>query len=339
VIEPLTFVLLAALFLAGGLALASLRPALVVDHPRWILLVLAAVTLGAAAALVRIDPPGFTIDIDPASEPLLRRGDPAREVYAQATASFGNDDVYVIAMETDDVFTRDNLETLKRLTGSLRQLPGIAAVESLTWVLSVRYDPERDLVGVTRFMEEVPSDPAEIAVLRERALSDRIYRKTLVSEDGRATAINITFQPMTDGEFVALDLDGRIEALLAAERGSGRRFYVAGRPHVRAQAYHTMVGDMARLVPIAVVIAALTLWLMWGAARRVLVPLASCLVGTFWVFGAMAVLHIDINLITLVIGSMLICIGSVYGVHVYARYELFAEEVAGSREAVLASLV
>ncbi len=155
-IAPLPFALLATLFLVGGLALAALRPALVVDHPRGILLVLAIVTLGAAAALVRLDPPGFTIDIDPASEPLLRRHDPARDVYARATASFGNDDVYVIAMETDDVFTRDNLETLQRLTGRLRQLPGIAAVESLTWVLAVRYDAERDLVGVARFMNDVP---------------------------------------------------------------------------------------------------------------------------------------------------------------------------------------
>ena len=55
--------------------------------------------------------------------------------------------------------------------------------------------------------------------------------------------------------------------------------------------------------PIAVAIAAATLWLMSGSLLGVLLPLVSCLTATLWVFGAMAALQIDINLITLVLGS------------------------------------
>jgi predicted RND superfamily exporter protein len=339
VIDPVPLALCLTGCLAGGLAIASLRPAAVTDHPRLVLCLLSAVTLGAAAALVRLDPPGFTIDVDPASEPLIRSDDPGIPIYAQAKRDFGNDDVYVIAMETRDVFTPENLEVLRRLTHRIRGLPRIAAVESLARVLSVRYDAERDAVTLDRFMRRVPADPDELAELRERALSDRIYRKTLVSDAGRAAAINITFQPMTDAEFVDLDLDGRIEAMLREESSDDRRFYVAGRPHVRSQAYHIMVGDMARLVPIAVAIAAFVLWLMAGSLRGALIPLVACLTATLWVFGAMAALRIDINLITLVTGPMMICIGGVYGVHVHARYELIAAEAGGdARASALACL-
>ena len=297
-IDPMPFALCVTGCLAGGLAISSLRPAAVIDHPRLVLCILTAVTVGAAAALVRLDPPGFSIDVDPASEPLIREDDPGIPVYARAKQDFGSDDVYVIVMDTRDVFTSENLEILKRLTHRIRGLPRVAAVESLARVLSVRYDADRDSVSVDRFMRRVPSDPGELADLRERALSDPIYRKTLVSRDGRAAAINITFQPMTDAEFVDLDLDGRIEAMLQDESGDDRRFHVAGRPHVRSQGYHIMVGDMARLVPIAVAIAAFALWLMAGSLRGTLIPLGSCLTATLWVFGAMAVLEIDINLIT-----------------------------------------
>lgn len=338
-IEPATFALLATLFLVGGLTVALLWPDVVVDQPQIVMGVLTAVTIGAAAALVTVDPPGFTIDVDPASEPLIQRDDPGIPIYKSATDDFGNDDVYVIAMETDDVFSRDSLQVIERLTNGIRRLPGIAAVESLTRVLAIRWDEGRDLVDVSRLIRRVPSDPAELEELRATALDNPLYRKTLVSADGRTTAINITFQPMTDGEFVELDLDGRIHALLDAETDSGHHFYVAGRPHVRSQAYHLMVGDMAKLVPIAVLIAAITLWLMSGSIRGVLMPLVSCLTATLWVFGALATLQIDINLITLVLGSMMICVASVYGVHVYARYEIIATTATDARTAALDCLL
>jgi hypothetical protein len=184
VIAPPLFAAAAGALLVGGLLLACLRPAWVVDRPRATLGILALVSAAALAALVRLDPPGLAIDVDPSSEPLLRRSDPERAVFDRATRDFGNDDLYVIAMETEEVFTREGLASLRRLTGSLLALPGIAGVESLARVPHVRYDPERDVVDASPFVGEIPADPARLASLRERALADPLYRKTLVSASG-----------------------------------------------------------------------------------------------------------------------------------------------------------
>lgn len=336
--DPVTFALSATLLLSVGIVMAVLRPTAVIDNAEVALGILAAVSCGALFALIRLEPLGFTIDVDPASEPLIQRNDPGIPIYHAATRDFGNDDVYVVAMQVDDVFTAENLETVRQLTNEIRRLPGIASVESLARVLAVRFDTERDQVSVAHFFDRVPTDAEALQDLRERATGDPIYRKTLVSADGRTTAINITFQPMTDARFVELDLDGRIEALLESRGQPGQTFYIAGRPHVRSQAYHLMVRDMGTLVPIAVVIAAFTLWIMSGSARGVMLPLLSCLMATLWVFGALATLQIDINLITLVLGSMMICVGSVYGVHLYARYEVIAASQASARDSALECL-
>ena len=77
---------------------------------------------------------------------------------------------------------------------------------------------------------------------------------------------------------------------------------------------------------------------MTGSTWGVLIPLVSCLVGTIWVFGAMALLQIDINLITLVLASMMICVGSVYGIHVISRYEEEAATAKSGRAAAEAAL-
>ena len=311
------------------------RPRAIVDHPFVVLATLVAVSAASVWVLLDFEKRRLTIDVDPASEPLIQRSDPGIPIYEQAKKDFGNDDVYVIAMETEDVFQRGNLERLSRLTEELLTLPGVASVESLTRVLSVRYDTERELVAVSRLMKQVPTEPSELADLRRRALADPIYPKTLVSKDGRTAAISITFQPMTDGDFVALGLDERIEEILGREKGPAHRFYVAGRPHIRSKAYHLMTRDMAMFIPLAVVIASVCMGLMLGSFYGTVIPVGAGIVATLWVFGGMAALSVDINLISLVLAPMMICIGAVYGIHVYARYEVIAADAVDPRSAAL----
>ena len=337
-IERAPFAAAYAIFVAGGLAVVFFRAAWIVQRPRAVLVGFAALCVAGAVSLVRLDPPGLAIDVDPASEPLIARHDPGRAVYAQAKLDFGNDDLYVIAMETADSFTRENLEVLRRLTQELLRIPGVASVESLARVLSIRWDAALREVRLGYLMDSVPEGAAARAALKARALADPIYRKTLISADGRTAAINISFQPMTDTEFVARDIDGRIEELVEAVRAPGRRFYIAGRPHVRSEVHHVMVADLLRLVPLAVATAAFALWLMSGTAFGVLIPLLACLAATLWVYAVMALLAVDVNLITLVLGPMMICIGSVYGVHVHARHQLIAAGRGDPKRIALAAL-
>ncbi len=328
----------AALVIAATLFAALWLPRLCVDHPRATLFLAGVVTLLAAAYVVRLDPPGFRIDLDPSSEPLLVNGDPGKDHYERARLDFGGDDVCVIAMETGDVFSKEELSALDRVSDRIRQLPGVRAAESLVNATSFRYDRDADWVEVGPFIDEIPSDPAELRRLRERALSDKLFVKTLVSADGRTAAINVTFETLTDREFVERDLDGRILELLAEESSPTRRFFITGRPHIRAQAHHLMVRDLWRLIPVAIVVAALSVGITTGSLRHMLIPLVNCLLATLWAFGAMAATGKDMNVITLVVGPCLIVIASVYGVYVVEAYHEVASEAGDARTAAARAL-
>jgi predicted RND superfamily exporter protein len=338
VIDFLPFALGSGLALAAGLASAARRPHWIIEHPVVVLVLLGLVTLGAGAAIVRLDPPGLRIELDPSSEPLLPSRDPGQQVYRESVLDFGSDDIYVVAMQTENLFTAQNLEALRRVTDAIRQLPGVRGAESLTDVYAFRWDAQEQWVEVGKFIDDVPDSAAELGRLREEALSDPLYPKALVSHDGRTAAVNVTFETMTDREFVERDLDGRITSILAAEATDGRRFYVSGRPHIRSEAHHLMIHDLVLLIPIAVAVAAALMWFMTGSLRGTLIPLGACLTGTIWAFGAMALLGVDLNIITLVLGPMLICVGSVYGIHVLARHEAIALETYDREEAARRTL-
>jgi uncharacterized protein len=338
VLTPIEFSLLAGAVLGLGAWVALRRPAWIVDYPWTVLAVLGLITLGFAASMIQLDPLRFRIGIDASSEPLLPENDPGEPVYQRAILDFGDDDIFVIAMETDEVFTQPNLATLRGVSDEIKKLPGVRGAESVVSVYAYRWNAGSQVVEMGPFIDKIPSDPAAIADLRTRALADPLYTRTILSKDGRTAAINVTFKSLSDDEFVKLDLDDRIADILQQYTRPGVRFHVTGRPHVRAQAHVLLVHDLARLVPIAVLVSVTALWLMTGSVRGTLVPLLFNLMCVFWAYGSMAVMGGNMNLITLVMGPALITIGGVTGVHSYACYQEFAEKSKSGREAGLRTL-
>src|SRR5262245_42120869 len=241
------------------------RPEWIVGYPRTVLALLGAVSLAAAFALFDFSARDARVHLDASEEPLMVRGDPAREVYRRATQAFGNDDVFVIAMVTDDVFTPDNLAALRRISRQVLHLPGVRRAESLVDILAYRFDPAEDWIDVARFIgDEIPDDPARLADLRARALADPIYPKLVVSRDGSAAAINVSFDEISDREFVDRGLDEKIRAIAEAEATPSRSFHFAGRPHVKSRTATIMARDLLRLIPLAVVVAAVVVFFTTG---------------------------------------------------------------------------
>src|SRR5262249_33314567 len=196
---------------------------------------------------------------------------------------------------------------------------------SLARVTSFRWDADAGWIVVRPFLEQIPSDPGALARLRRRALEEPLYRRALVSDDGRTAAINVAFRDMDDREFIRSGLDRRIARILAAEAGPGRRFHVSGRPHIKSQMSRGITRDLAALIPSAIGALGLVLALATGTLRGTLLPLANVGIAVVWTFAAIALLERPLTILTVLLAPTLVAVGSVYGVHVVNRYE---EDVA-----------
>ena len=120
--ETWTFTVGASAALLGALLVVARRPSWIVRWPRVVLLLTVAVSLMATSVLVSLRPIGLRLGIDPSSEPLLPAGDPARDAYQIAVKEFGDDEIFVIALESEDVFRREELEVLRRVTDRIARL-------------------------------------------------------------------------------------------------------------------------------------------------------------------------------------------------------------------------
>ncbi|MBM4259778.1 MAG: hypothetical protein FJ147_28265 [Deltaproteobacteria bacterium] len=92
----------------------------------WIVLIIIAVLTVFFAFHAR------HIRIDSSLESLLPEGDPEKHYYEDVRRMFGSDDVAVIALITDNIYTPQTLQKIQRLTDEFRKIPEVKSVLSLT---------------------------------------------------------------------------------------------------------------------------------------------------------------------------------------------------------------
>ncbi|MFQ5666247.1 MAG: RND family transporter [Candidatus Binatia bacterium] len=278
--------------------------------PRLTLVAVAVPTviLGVFAAQFRVDS---------AVDQLLPTNDPDRSYYEAMRATFGSEEIAVVGIFADDVFTPSTLSRIQRLTRQLSRIDGVRSVESLTTLEWIKLDA--DGLGRQRLMPPLPHTPGDTRTFRRRALAHQIGRHVIVSPDGRVTGLVVRFEPASDAVFLRRGIAERIRAAVAACPGP-EGVAITGLPVIKAQAAHKMRQDLAVFVPLGILVVVLVLVSAFRTWRGVLLPLSTVLVGVVWTTGVMVLAGGAFTMGTLVLPPLLMAVGVAYSIHIVSRY-------------------
>ncbi len=302
------------------------RLAFYLRTPRLTLLVIALATLflGNAAR---------TIQVDSAIDNLLPRDDADHDFYQEARRTFGSEEATVIGLFSDDVFSPESLAAIDRLSTDLAGIAGVREVLSLTTVKGV--EAEDGAVRVGRMLRKLPADPEEARAYREKILAAPLYSGNLVAADGRATAVAVLFEPLSDEEFLARGIEDAIRGHV--ERVAHLTPAITGIQTLKVRGARLMEQDLTRFVPLSILLVVIVLAWEFRTMRGVLLPLGAVVAGVLWTVGAMALSNVKINMGTLILPPLLMAIGVAYAIHVLSRYYIerraadsVADAVAGT---------
>jgi predicted RND superfamily exporter protein len=290
------------------------------------------VLAGSLALTVWLGIHAWQIRVESALDTVLPRGDPAVAYYDEIRATFGNDDVGVVGMLAPDIFAPATLEKLNRITIELGKLPGVDHVYSLTNLV----DMAVGALGTAppKFFPKIPPDPEEVAALRAALDTTPFYRKNLVSDDYKGTAMTVFFKVLSDSDYEHARVDDQILALLDREEGP-ERFFFTSASHLKQEAAKLMRHDLYRFIPLSLLVVVVTLWFSFRTKRGVLMPLFSVITALVWTLGIMVLSGHTITLGTFVLPGLILVIGSSYAIHVMARYYEQAETRSDRIEVVV----
>ena len=289
--------------------------------------ILVLLTLLAAAGLPRLE-------MDTSFDSLIPGNDPARQVYQRVMEEFGSDNRTIIHVADPDLWSPGKLARLQNLVRGLSALPEVRDVDSLFDLRVIR--SEDGAVTSRPVLEGVPESLDEALQARQRALDNPLYLGNFFSEDGSVTAIIVSVRDEQDREGFGEDVHRGIESVLEQEREAFASLFQVGPPRIGHELRTALVDDFVLLGPLsALVLIGAILFFMrsWLAA---LVPLVTSAVTIVWTFGLLGWTGVPLNLLSAMIPSLIIVIGSTEDTHMMAAFVRGLRENAESarREAV-----
>ena len=281
----------------------------------WIVSWPRVVLAGFGVTTVVLTAIALQIRIESSIESTLPSGSPDVDFYEDVREIFGSDEIGVVGVRSEDLFSKGTLEKIRRLTSALEKIGGVDRVVSLTNAV----DPSRDVFSPPPLILTIPPSASQRAEL-ERTLTDTpLFAINLVSKDLHGAAINIFFEDLSDAEYADLGIDAQVRTIIAAEEGP-EQIYYTGASHVKHEATASMRRDLYVFTPIALCLVLATLWVSFRRLRAVVAPMVTVVAALVWTLAVMVLAEKSINLGTFVLPPLLLVIGSSYAIHVLSLY-------------------
>ncbi len=169
------------------------------DHP-WKIIVLVVFCVAWISTYL----PDMQVDMS--TEGYLHKSDPARITYDAFQREFGRDERLVVMVESDsDVINDAFLQRLQKWHQALLALPKVDKVDSLINARLTRGD--QDELIVEDLLEDWPESAANFAVLRQRIVSNPLYRDHFVDASLTRTVLIVTPDTYANGDQPGSDTD------------------------------------------------------------------------------------------------------------------------------------
>jgi predicted RND superfamily exporter protein len=279
--------------------------------------------------------PNLHLDTSPRT--IMMHDNPAADYYDEVKERFGSDDLTVVVIKADDVFTVPVLQSVERLSDQLDAIKEVTRVDSLTTVNNIK--GEGDWVGTGPLIEGlVPTHKAEIERIRRDALANPILIDSLVAADARATAVLLYADAAPEDVNFDARFSGQVDELIAAEQAlSGLEIYQIGEPYIQRSLSESLVGDQFYIMPLAAAVLVAVLGLMFGTMHAVAIPVATRVVSVIWAFGLMASLGFPVTVLSVLIPMLLVCVGFTEDVHLISEFYQEIRSGSGKVEAIHAT--
>jgi len=281
-------------------------------NPRLVVVVIAIISIAAASQL-----PKLTFAISPQS--LIIEDDPDQAFYEHALETFGSDRISIVYIADPELFQPQKLSAIQQVANNLEALPFVRKTRSLFNVPDVRV--EDDLVITRPFLQSPMTADLDPDAVRARALKNPFVRKNLLSDDGRAMAINVYLSDDDYRDDPAFDayVAEAIQQAIQPLNGIVDTAYQIGLPYVRSALADTVAAEQYQTIGAALGVLLLSLLVMFRRPTAFIIPIITAGLSIIWLLGAMAALHIPLSVLTALVPVLIIIIGSTEDVHLLAE--------------------
>jgi uncharacterized protein len=327
------------------------------DHP-WLvgllLIMLLAIPISQVSRLKR----------DGSVEGFLRVDDKSLVAYNQFRHQFGQDGEIVIAIQSSNIFTQEFLADLKKFHLALEQ--NVPFIEDMTSLYNARdvKGRQQDFV-VENLLLHWPQNESALRALREKVMTNPIYRNLLIDPQGRMTTITIKPDRYSHGEsnggLIKEFVSELTPAMLAEDRQKHRflsaqelgrmvasvqrvaaqfdkadfRINIAGAPTASSTIVQLLLSDMGKYMMVSVAVILLLIGVFTRRYESSILAAVVIALTLFSTFGLMAISGVAIKPPTQVLLSIILVASICELIHITTAFFLRLQKTQCKRTALL----
>ncbi|MFC1821552.1 MMPL family transporter [Thermodesulfobacteriota bacterium] len=242
---------------------------------------------------------------------------PETSEYQAFKQEFGNQEMILVVIKSENIFDPQTFRKIDGLAKAFLKIEGVRRVISLP--------------GIKREMDV--TDKWSLPDFERIIAPAALFQRNLISNDKKTTVISCLLEDRGTK-------DPTISALkkIIAREKNGLSIYQIGMPIVsKALAAYTK-NDFLWLPPIAFLVMALVLFVLFRNLRGIMIPVVCVLSSLIWTFGIMAWTGTPLAMLTMIVPIFIIAVGTAYCLHIAVEYRYSMEKAHTAPEAAFECL-
>lgn len=281
---------------------------LITNYPKLVLLLIAILTVFIGFGVTKIETRNNYDAELPKDDPIIATNNRLEEV-------FGEKDIIMIGIKTDDIFNIQTLKKIALISEELKQIEGVIE-DQITSLATINNIKGREWgLDVGPFMETVPETIEKINQIRADVQSNSLIYGKLVSTDFSSTVITANIERGYDQAAVY----NRVTTI--AKKYSGpERIYTNGEPVMHQEIDLGIQRDISILLPFALILVLIGFFISFRSIRGVLLPFSVVILSIIWTMGIMGHVGLAVTVVSSALPMVMVAVASSYGIHVLHRY-------------------
>ena len=271
-----------------------------------ILILLITVFFGVKALSIRINPDFYDIFPDNSKR--------VEELFAATGIEDGLEMHLFFSVEFNEYPTVESVAAFHKVLKDLENHPDI--LSSISPFNFITFQKQGGRLSVEPiFPDKAPETADEVELFISRLNSEPLARDFLVANDGRVLNALFVTTAIDDTAEFSREFEELISPL---EKYS--EVYFSGDAIFSAHTVSYIQKDLLLLVILAILVILLVLFLSFRAFRAVSLPLITVAVGAIWSLGFSVLLGYQLTVVSVVLPTIVLAIGSSYAVHILSEY-------------------
>ena len=297
----------------------------IIKYRWWIIALSVLFTLGISTVLVNLKIDPDLKNYFPKTMTSMVNTDKIEEV-------FGNQDIVMMIFETEDILNEETLKRVKAVEKEISRIDGVKRTSSLFG--SNRIYGEDGVMYVEPTVTRIPRNDSQREELRRVIKDNDMVYNVMVSDDFRSTAVLATLEKECNEDDVFAEIHAIIESHPGAEK-----VHFGGLPYLRQAIDKDIKRDGLILIPIALILMLILLYLVFRQWRGVWLPFLVVVMSALLGLAMIPLLGWKFYVITMLVPILLIAVANDYGIHMIAKYqELNATGNGGSMKEMSAKI-